>query len=296
MSRCVAAQVRCLRGDAAPTKESTMKYAKRTQKYVNYATVDDAAASQKFDLVQPKYDGWWACVAIKRGVAAIYSRQGMLKATADAKKAPDCVLIGEYLVGTQRAVGTKSEGKLMVFDAVEVGRHAFANEYEYRERLSIAKRIVRDVAWMEPTWCYDIETRRVAWQECLAARGEGLVFRNQADLYGTGAIGRVKRTFTVDYVVMDVLPGEGKHKGRMGAVVCGLFEGRELVQKVRVGGGWSDQQRHEIWRRPGSYIGRVLEVRGWQVFDSGAVRHPSAVRFRDDKSPTDCVWHGKETK
>jgi DNA ligase-1 len=89
---------------------------------------------------------------------------------------------------------------------------------------------------------------------------------------------------------MGLEPGKGKHKGRMGAIVCGLYVRRKLVRKISVGGGFTDELREEIWKRCEDYIGRVIEVRGWQVFDSGSLRHPQFVRFRDDKKASDCKW------
>lgn len=296
--RSVAPVAWCCRGGWPSHRKNPMsKYAKRTQKYVNYETVEAAAEAGRFDLVQPKYDGWWACAVIKRGIASIYSRQGILKAEAEVpKRMPHSVLIGEYLVGTQRATGSDAAGRLVVFDAVELGGNYLGDDHEYHERLEIAVRAAALCEWMTPSVCYSIRASSRAWTECLAARGEGLVFRNSHDGYESAVIGRVKRSFTMDYVVMDVLPGQGRHAGRMGAVVCGLYEGGELVEKVRVGGGWSDREREVIWKRPRSYIGRVLEVRGWQVFASGSMRHPQAVVFRDDKDASECVLAKKEVR
>ena len=273
-----------------------MKYAKRTQKYVNFDTAAEAASTEKFDLIQPKHDGWWACVHIKNEVARVFSRQAVLKATVEVPKATDCILLGEYLVGTQRAKQSKDESRLVVFDVLEVeGCPVYGETYE--KRMSNYGRCVTFVDWMQRVESVPVRLHRQAWSRLVEKEGaEGLVFRHSLDPYDRGVIGRVKQTFTMDYVVMGLQPGEGKHKGRMGAVICGLYEGKELVEKVRVGGGWSDQERDSIWKRPQAYVGRVLEVRGYQVFDSGSMRHPNAVRFRDDKDARECVYTKKEVK
>lgn len=271
-----------------------MKWAKRIQKYVNYENVAQAVASNEFDVVQPKLDGWWACAVIKNGIASIYSRQGVLKDELPAGGAPPCLLVGEYLVGTQRAVTSKASDRLAVFDVLQIGKSELWN-HSYEFRMGKFHDKVRGKApWIDFVLTIPVRSAQAAWNEFVEKGGaEGLVFRHTRHQYEPGVIGRVKKTFTMDYVVMDVLPGEGKHKSRMGALVCGLYEGRKLVEKVRVGGGWTDQERESIWRRPKSYIGRVLEVRGWQVFASGSMRHPNAVRFRDDKTARECVFTGE---
>jgi ATP-dependent DNA ligase len=269
-----------------------MKWATRVQKYVNYETAEQAALSGQFQWIQPKYDGWWACVAIRRGRAYIYSRQGVLKNTSAVRQTDiDCVLIGEYLVGTQRAASIgEAKGQFVAFDMVE--RHGKCiGDRPYLERSDFAQRFAEHEQWMLPVQNYGIRSHSKVWRELVASGdAEGLVFRSMHDTYGDSVIGRVKRTFTMDYVVMGVERGQGRHSGRAGAVICGLYEGRKLVEKVRVGGGWTDAQRDELFANPKAFIGRVLEVKGWQVFDSGSMRHPNAVRFRDDKKAKECVF------
>jgi|688.fasta_scaffold25991_12 ATP-dependent DNA ligase len=267
-----------------------MKWAKRVQKYVNFDTTADAAESGLFDIVQAKLDGWWACAVIKQGTASIYSRQGALKATLDADGVPPSILIGEYIVGTQRSVNSAEEGMLSVFDAIEIHGELWNMSYRYRMK-QFQRKVEGKAPWLAAVGSIPVARHKLAWASLVEQGGaEGLVFRNTLHTYERGVIGRVKKTVTMDYVVMDVLPGEGKHKGRMGAVVCGLYEGGKLIEKVRVGGGWTDVEREAIWKRPRHFIGRVLEVRGWQLFASGALRHPNAVGFRDDKKAKECVF------
>lgn len=274
-----------------------MKYAKRTQKYVNYETAEQAALTGQFQWIQSKQDGWWACVAISRGTARIFSRQGVLKHTAEVRETEvECVLIGEYLVGTQRSEKDASKGRFVAFDMVE-SNGKYIGDLPYMERSSRAKSVAEREEWMLPIKNYEVRSHGKVWSDLvLKGDAEGLIFRSFHDTYENSVIGRVKRTFTMDYVVMGLQPGEGKHAGRMGAVICGLYEGKKLVEKVRVGGGWSDQERDSIWKRPRAYVGRVLEVRGYQVFDSGSMRHPNAVRFREDKDASECVYITKKVK
>lgn len=271
-----------------------MKYAKRVQEYINYETVQEAVDADGFNIVQPKLDGWWACAEIKKGIARIYSRQGVKKIELPAERMPDCVVLGEYLVGTQRSVNDEKCGALVVFDALTLGTADMTGgSYQWRMSWFDTDIDQHAPAWMHRVRSWPIKQAKAVWKKCVIdGHAEGLIFRSERHTYHRGRIGRVKKTFTMDYVVMGVERGQGRHSRRAGAVICGLYEGRKLVEKVRVGGGWTDAQRDELFANPKAFIGRVLEVKGWQVFESGSMRHPNAVRFRDDKKAKECVFHG----
>jgi ATP-dependent DNA ligase len=131
------------------------------------------------------------------------------------------------------------------------------------------------------------------WQAFVVdGKGEGLVFRRSGDGYAKATLGRVKVQPTMDYVVMRVVEGGGKHVGRLGAIVCGLYEDGKLVEKVSVGGGFSDSVREVLWASRSRLVGKVIEVRGYGVFNSGSMRHPQFSMWRDDKPASDCVWDG----
>lgn len=278
----------------------------RVQKYINYTSPAEAAADG-YDIVQPKHDGWFAEVIIKDGTADIYSRQGSLKQTIPCPGFHgSAVLIGEFLVGTQRATsGCETSGTLVVFDCLSLSctvngepSDLVGPEDSYNDRMELAAEAIKDIPWARPIQSYNAEEANLLWHEFVVEKGgEGIVLRRSCDTYLGAAIGRIKKTVTMDYVVMAVVEGGGKNKGKAGAVVCGLYENGRLVEKVSVGGGWSDAERAELFRTPQQFIGRVLEVRGYQLFASGSMRHPNVVRtvsggigWREDKKPTECVW------
>lgn len=90
---------------------------------------------------------------------------------------------------------------------------------------------------------------------------------------------KMKASETEDLRVIGAFEGEGKYAGKLG----GLIVDRNGVE-VRVGGGFSDAQRVEMWNNPSAYIGRLAEVEYHEVIqDSGSLRHPRFVRWRDDK-------------
>lgn len=71
---------------------------------------------------------------------------------------------------------------------------------------------------------------------------------------------KVKKFYTYDLLVTGVEVGTGRNVGRLGAVVV-QFKGNE----VRVGSGFSDEQRIEFWKNPDLIVGRVIEVKYKEV-------------------------------
>jgi ATP-dependent DNA ligase len=275
-------------------------FASRVQ---NYENVEAHADAQRMgcDVTELKYDGWWGRLVVEREVGKVYSRQGQLKHEAKIEM-PNCVVIGEFLKGTQRVV-SGTEGKsdfLMAFDCLEWDGSLVADrKWTRRKRVVNSMQQYTDGGqWVCPVESYGIEDAGELWNRHVDnGNAEGLVYRKSTDPYVGSTLYRRKKQFTVDYVVTGVYEGQGKHKGRLGGVTAGLFVNGKLKEKVKVGGGFNDSEREAIWQSPRLYIGRVLEVTGWQVFESGAVRHPNAVRgedgllrWRDDKRPEHCTW------
>jgi DNA ligase-1 len=71
---------------------------------------------------------------------------------------------------------------------------------------------------------------------------------------------KIKPFIEVSLTAVAVEEGTGKNVGKMGAV---LFEGNDDGKFIRVsvGGGWSDQDREDIWANKDLVLGEVGEVR-----------------------------------
>lgn len=107
---------------------------------------------------------------------------------------------------------------------------------------------------------------------------------------------KMKAEETEDLRIVGSFEGTGKYAGKLG----GLIVDREGVE-VRVGGGFSDQEREDLWdglladalRNPerdgDSYqvLGRLIEVEYHEVTPDGSLRHPRFIRFRDDKDTSE---------
>lgn len=109
---------------------------------------------------------------------------------------------------------------------------------------------------------------------------EGIVLKTKSGVYEhkrSALWCKVKQFETVDLQVIGMEPGTGKHEGRLGALIC-LFNGKN----VRVGTGFSDEQREEFMRE----LPRIVEVGCQEKTSGGSLRFPVFMRVREDKDET----------
>ena len=99
--------------------------------------------------------------------------------------------------------------------------------------------------------------------------GEGLMLRQPGSLYEAGrshTLLKVKRFHDAEARVIEHLPGAGRHKGRLGALLVELPGGT----RFSVGTGFTDAQRE----KPPA-IGSVITFRFQELTDGGVPRFPS---------------------
>lgn len=87
---------------------------------------------------------------------------------------------------------------------------------------------------------------------------------------------KIKDSLSKDLIIEDYKIGTGKYEGKLGAIIVS-YNG---VQ-VSVGGGFTDQERTELWEHPDSLVGRIAEIEYHQETPDGSLRHPRFKRFRD---------------
>lgn len=127
--------------------------------------------------------------------------------------------------------------------------------------------------------------------------GEGIVLKNMYSLYHPGKRPenvwyKMKKTVTHDFVVMGFKPGEGKYLGMIGSIMCGGWKGGELIHVCNAS-GMTDAERQDMTDNHDSWLGRVVEVSGFENTD-GSVKEPQFVRPRDDKPSRECELEVEE--
>lgn len=88
---------------------------------------------------------------------------------------------------------------------------------------------------------------------------------------------KMKAEESVDVPVVGRFAGEGKHAGRLGGLIV-----KHGGVEVRVGTGFTDTQREELWECKFTQLhNRIVEVQYHEETPDGSLRHPRFVRFRD---------------
>lgn len=136
--------------------------------------------------------------------------------------------------------------KFVIFDTVSEG------SWDTRMRRVITDwddRPADSVFMLPHAAVVDMDEVSVMYNEILAAGGEGLMFRHPKagyELKRTGNLLKWKDEIDGTALVTGMVEGEGKHAGRMGALVC---VDDETGVTFRVGTGFSDEEREFWWER-----------------------------------------------
>jgi DNA ligase len=110
--------------------------------------------------------------------------------------------------------------------------------------------------------------------------GEGLIVRNPDATYTAGRskdILKVKNFYDMEAVVVDHIPGKGRHQGRLGALLVTLPDNSGI--RFRIGSGLSDAERNSP-----PPIGAIITFKYYGFYESGIPKFPSFMRTRTDIS------------
>jgi DNA ligase 1 len=106
--------------------------------------------------------------------------------------------------------------------------------------------------------------------------GEGLMLRQPGSAYEVGrsaTLLKLKSFHEADAQVVSHLPGQGRHHGRLGALLVALPNGIQFA----VGSGLTDDQREHP-----PQIGSLISFRYQELTDRGVPRFPTFLRERTD--------------
>ncbi len=246
--------------------------------------------------------GWWMSEKLD-GVRAYWDGQRFISRLGNAYHAPEWFvrdlpnvpLDGELWGGRrcfQRTVSIVrrqdqsdlwKEISFVVFDAPALvapfeDRLAFCRDQLTLARLPYASYHPHQVC--RGTEHLGEELRRVE-----ALGGEGLMLRRPGSRYEAGrshTLLKVKSFHDAEARIVEHLPGAGRHKGRLGALLLELPDGTRFA----AGTGLSDEDR----RQPPP-LGAVVTFRYQELSNRGVPRFPSYVGVRHD-----FIWPGEAVK
>ncbi|MDX2090778.1 MAG: DNA ligase [Kofleriaceae bacterium] len=235
--------------------------------------------------------GWWMSEKLD-GVRAYWDGEGLISRLGNRFPAPtwftDALpkekLDGELWIARkqfQRTSGVVRSGGVewtsvayVVFDAPEIPG-------TFEERLAAAKTLIETanvdhLRMLDQVLCEGVAHLRAELARVEGLGGEGLMLREPGSAYTVGrstTLLKVKTFHDAEARVIGHAPGAGKHKGRLGALVCQLPDGVTF----NVGTGFSDAERETP-----PAIGAVISFRYQELTEDGVPRFPSYVGERHD--------------
>ena len=264
-----------------------------------------------------KLDGIRCSALIENGSIKFLSRQGkIIKGLKEIKMAlkgyhlSNCMLDGELIRInhdnlpsdenfrlTTEIVNSKSENKtgleFVLFDIVSIDSyHKKEDTQSYEQRISILKHLInKSSKFIRIVPTYGITDNVDVVYEILKTvtdQGqEGLMLNTLSGKYGFGKrskdLLKVKAMQTCDIKCIGIEKGEGKYADTLGKIICD-YKSYEL----RVGSGFTEEQRDYFWRHPDKIVHQLVEI---QYFEESkdkktnnlSLRFPVFKRVRDDK-------------
>ena len=287
-----------------PTSDGEKKIAPMLGSKIDFDKVPEGV---KF--VTEKYDGCRCLAFIENGKVELYSRQG--KRYEGCKEieeellslgiqnvmldgeilATNCGYDDVYKETTKRLKNKKPIKKGLyfnVFDYVEKEEYdSLKGIYTYEERrkkldsieetenIKVAPLLISTDDMNEILKLLD-EYRSLGAEGLMCNLNKPYEFKRSKTLL------KLKVMSTIDLRVVGFEEGNNKNKGKLGAV---LVKYKDNI--VKVGSGWNDSDREEVWNNQDKYLGKILEISYFEETTnkdgSYSLRFPIAKRWRLDK-------------
>ena len=282
----------------------------------------EVSLAQKFELkrikdmetvyVEPKLDGIRCFAIVENGEAQLFARSGKLISNFDSTIGAalgelgdgcyDGELMGEDFVALMRQAYRKENADirgtyLTLFDylSLEEWKSGDATTSTKDRYTELKKRVSALDPWRasgrrEPIYINTIGRHEVpanineimALHKYFVEAGyEGAMVKTIDAPYRFGRsydVMKVKEFHDVDLPIIGLEEGTGRHSGKLGAVKIN-YNG--VI--VKVGSGFSDEEREQVWADKDDFIGRMIEVRYQEVTPDGSLRFPTFACFRNDR-------------
>lgn len=124
-----------------------------------------------------------------------------------------------------------------------------------------------------------------AFERAIEQNYEGLILKRLNGHYHHLEWAKVKASATFDFIITgyELSDSETFAGNGIAALKLGLYDDLGVLHFCTDCSGMTHELRREFYENPEKYRGRVVEIKAQQMFkDTGAVRHPRFVKFRDD--------------
>jgi ATP-dependent DNA ligase len=178
--------------------------------------------------------------------------------------------------------------KVMLFDVVEMGGKPL-KDWPYQNRFELLQKLVKYLPQDVFTLPENITNKDLAMQLLKQIKAGKHPLTREGIILWTEK-GPVKVKFRKDYdvYIRKVFPGTGKYAdGYAGGFYYSYTPTGRIVGKV--GTGFDDEMRKDMWEHPEYYLGRRARVIAQEKYPSGALRAPSFLALHEDypQVPTD---------
>jgi DNA ligase-1 len=296
IERRTCKHLRNLRGDAAEAARIGSALPAKAREQASEVQPPPLLLAESWDG-ETNPTGWWLSEKLD-GVRAYWDGKQFLSRLGYVYHAPgwftaglpDVPLDGELWLGRKQFQRTVSivrrqdqsdlwkEIRFLVFDAP-------ASDAKFEDRQWLVQHLLRMAAaeYASPhpqVVCTGLDHLREELARVEALGGEGLMLRQPESRYVVGrspTLLKVKRFLDAEARVVGHEPGNGRHKGRLGALLAEMDDGTRFA----VGTGLTDAERSN----PPS-VGSRITFRYQELSDGGVPRFPSYVSVRRDDSPS----------
>lgn len=193
---------------------------------------------------------------------------------------------------------SKNEIKFVVFDYFpesEISNGQSSAKYKVRRdmlnglRKTIKEKNLKNVEVVTMVYEGTDQSQIMKWLDYAVDNGwEGLMLNKDATYKckRTTDLIKIKRFYTMDLPIVNVVEGDGKLKGTMGSLVVQYKD-----NTVNVGSGFDDKTRKLFWEKRESLIGRIIEVKYKEITSDkktklDSLQFPIFIRLRE---PDKCV-------
>ena len=294
IDRRTCKHIRLIRGEAAEQERLGSKLIPATATVAkNEVHSPPLLLAHAWDLEQD-VTGWWLSEKLD-GVRGYWDGSRFLSRQGNVFHAPEwftthlppTALDGELwmarksfqrtvsIVRRQDAGELWREIRYVVFDTPHAHEPFEHRQRELRRLLGDSRNPFVSVLPHQP--CRDTDHLKQELARVVALGGEGVMLRQPDSRYEAGrssTLLKVKTFHDAEATVLAHLPGSGRHKGRIGALLVAFPNGTQFS----VGNGFTHKQREHP-----PVIGSVITVRYQELTDRGVPRFPSFVRVRADE-------------